>query len=76
MPARYVLERADWANAAALPMTPTHIPWRDSLIRFTRGLGMARTGNLAGAKRRDRSDEGFAHDPAARRPVLLGRPHR
>jgi tetratricopeptide (TPR) repeat protein len=50
MPARYVLERADWANAAALPMTPTQYPMADSLIRFTRGLGMARSGNLAGAK--------------------------
>jgi tetratricopeptide (TPR) repeat protein len=31
-------------------MTPTQYPMADSLIRFTRGLGMARTGNLAGAK--------------------------
>jgi tetratricopeptide (TPR) repeat protein len=50
MPARYVLERADWTGAAALPMTPTQYPMADSLIRFTRGLGMARTGDLAGAK--------------------------
>jgi tetratricopeptide (TPR) repeat protein len=50
MPARYVLERADWVSAAALPMTPTQYPMADSLIRFTRGLGMAHTGNLAGAK--------------------------
>src|SRR6266404_1165646 len=50
MPARYVLERADWAGAAALPMTSTQYPKADSLIRFTRGLGMARTGDLAGAK--------------------------
>src|ERR1700693_6051338 len=50
MPARYVLERADWPGAAALPMTPTQYPMANSLIRFTRGLGMARTGNLAGAK--------------------------
>jgi len=50
MPARYVLERADWAGAAALPMIPTKYPMADSLIRFTRGLGMARTGDLAGAK--------------------------
>jgi len=50
MPARYVLERADWAGAAALPMNPSQYPMADSLIRFTRGLGMARTGNLAGAK--------------------------
>src|SRR6478672_1539508 len=50
MPARYVLERADWAGAADLPMTTSQYPMADSLIRFTRGLGMARTGNLAGAK--------------------------
>jgi tetratricopeptide (TPR) repeat protein len=50
MPARYVLERADWAGAAALPMVTTQYPMADSLIRFTRGLGMARTGNIAGAK--------------------------
>ncbi|MBR1156906.1 hypothetical protein [Bradyrhizobium sp. JYMT SZCCT0428] len=50
MPARYVLERADWAGAAALPMNPTQYPMADSLIRFTRGLGMARTSDLAGAK--------------------------
>jgi len=49
MPARYVLERADWAGAAALPMTPTKYPMADSLIRFTRGLGMARSGDLSGA---------------------------
>jgi tetratricopeptide (TPR) repeat protein len=50
MPARYVLERANWAGAAALPMVPTQYPMADSLIRFTRGLGMARSGDLAGAK--------------------------
>jgi tetratricopeptide (TPR) repeat protein len=50
MPARYVLERGDWAGAAALPMVPTQYPMADSLIRFTRGLGMVRTGNIAGAK--------------------------
>src|SRR5256886_5199077 len=50
MPARYVLERADWAGAAELPMTATQYPIADSLIRFTRGLGMARTGDIAGAK--------------------------
>jgi tetratricopeptide (TPR) repeat protein len=49
MPARYVLERADWAGAAALPITPSQHPQADSLTRFTRGLGMARTGDVAGA---------------------------
>src|SRR4030095_2999882 len=50
MPARYALERADWAGAAALPFTPSQHPQADSLTRFTRGLGMARTGDLAGAR--------------------------
>ena len=50
MSARYVLERSDWAGAAALPFTSSQYPQPDLLIRFTRGLGMARTGDLAGAK--------------------------
>jgi tetratricopeptide (TPR) repeat protein len=50
MPARYVLERADWAGAAALPFKPSQYPQADSLIHFTRGLGMARSGDLGGAK--------------------------
>ena len=50
MSARYVLERSDWAGAAALPFTSSQYPQPDSLIRFTRGLGMARTGDVAGAK--------------------------
>jgi hypothetical protein len=50
MPARYVLERADWAGAAALAFKPSQYPQADSLTRFTRGLGMARSGDLAGAK--------------------------
>src|SRR5262249_58989770 len=50
MPARYVLERADWTGAAALPLKPSQYPMADSLTHFTRGLGMARSGNLAGAK--------------------------
>jgi tetratricopeptide (TPR) repeat protein len=50
MSARYMLERADWVGAAALPFTPSQYPQPDSLIRFTRGLGMARSGDLAGAR--------------------------
>ena len=50
MPARYVLERGDWAGAAALPTTPSQYPQADSLTRFARGLGMARSGDIAGAK--------------------------
>lgn len=51
MPARYVLERADWKAAAALPLTPTEYPQADSLTHFTRGLGLARLGDRAGANR-------------------------
>jgi len=51
MPARYVLERADWPGAAALPVIPSKFPQADSLTRFARGLGMARGGDQAGAKR-------------------------
>ena len=50
MPARYVLERADWAGAAALPFKPSQYPPADSIVHFTRGLGMVRSGDLAGAK--------------------------
>jgi tetratricopeptide (TPR) repeat protein len=51
MPARYVLERADWSAAARLPIAPTEYPMADSLAHFTRGLGMARLGDRAGATR-------------------------
>ncbi len=51
VPARYALERGDWAGAAALPVVSTGRQQADSLVRFTRGLGMARSGDLAGAKR-------------------------
>jgi hypothetical protein len=50
IPARYSLERGDWKGAAALPAVPTKRLMADSLIRFTRGLGMARSGDLASAK--------------------------
>jgi tetratricopeptide (TPR) repeat protein len=50
MPARYVLERGDWAAAAALPVTTSKYPQADSLTRFTRGLGAARSGDAAKAR--------------------------
>jgi tetratricopeptide (TPR) repeat protein len=51
MPARYALERADWRAASTLPVTQTDHPQADSLTRFTRGLGLARTRDTAGARR-------------------------
>jgi tetratricopeptide (TPR) repeat protein len=50
METRYLLDRGDWQGAAAMPMNPTGAPMADSLYRFTRGVGMARSGNIAGAK--------------------------
>jgi tetratricopeptide (TPR) repeat protein len=50
MPARYVLDRGDWAGAAALELKASQYPMADSLTHFTRGLGMARSGNPTGAK--------------------------
>jgi len=51
LPARYMLERADWKGASSLPVSGSKFPAADSLTRFARGLGMARSGDLAGAKR-------------------------
>jgi hypothetical protein len=59
IPARYVIERADWSGAAALPAVPSKRLMAESLIRFTRGLGMARSGDLAGAKREIEAIQGL-----------------
>jgi hypothetical protein len=50
IPARVALERGDWAGAAALPVTDIKVAHADALTRFARGLGMARGGDLAGAR--------------------------
>jgi len=50
IPARLVLETADWKGAAALPIVETRFPAANSLNRFARGLGMARSGDAAAAK--------------------------
>ena len=50
MPARLVIERGDWKAAASLAVRPTEFPMAESLSRFTRALGMARSGNPVGAK--------------------------
>src|SRR5258706_6340964 len=50
METRYLLDRGDWGGAAAMPINLTGAPMADSLYRFTHGLGMARTGNVGGAK--------------------------
>ena len=55
IPARYAVERRDWAEAAKLELPPVTIawdkfPWAKAMITFARALGDAHTGNLAGAK--------------------------
>ncbi|MBV8031715.1 MAG: hypothetical protein JO035_09435, partial [Betaproteobacteria bacterium] len=50
MPARYMLERADWKGAAQLPVYKGKFPAAEAISRFARGLGMARTGDLAGTE--------------------------
>ena len=45
------MERADWAAAAALEVTTTQYPQADALTRFARGLALARTRDVRGAKR-------------------------
>jgi len=55
IPVRYALERRDWAAAASL--SPPAIgfplerfPWAGAMISFARSLGLARTGDTAGAQ--------------------------
>jgi hypothetical protein len=51
IPARHALERGDWAGAAKLPITGFNTAAHaESLTRFARGLGMARSGDAAGAR--------------------------
>jgi tetratricopeptide (TPR) repeat protein len=55
IPARYALERGQWAEAAALELRPADYPWSrtpqaEANLVFARGLGAARSGNLAQAR--------------------------
>src|SRR5262245_7906719 len=52
METRYLLDRGDWQGAAAMPMNSTGVPIADLLCRFTRGLGMARSSDLAARRQR------------------------
>src|SRR5438270_10601790 len=55
IPARYALERNDWAGAAALaiPNVPhwSSFPFMEALIEYARALGRAHTGDLDGAQK-------------------------
>jgi tetratricopeptide (TPR) repeat protein len=48
-PARYVMERNDWAAAAKLTLQPTKFGYADAMTLFARALGNVRTGNPSAA---------------------------
>jgi tetratricopeptide (TPR) repeat protein len=50
MPARLALERGDWAGAASLDIDPTPIPWVAAVTHFARGIGAARSDQVASAR--------------------------
>jgi len=50
IPARYALERRDWAGAAALTPRSSAFPWTEAMVHFARALGASHTGDLATAR--------------------------
>jgi len=55
VPARYAVERRNWAEAAKLELPPATVawdkfPWTAAMINFARALGKAHTQDLTGAK--------------------------
>jgi hypothetical protein len=55
IPARYALERGDWKAAAALKLSPSDLAWSkfpqaEAILVYARGLGAARTGDIAAAR--------------------------
>jgi hypothetical protein len=55
VPARYALERRQWAEAAALSVRPAGFPWSkfawaEAITWFARGVGAARSGDVAAAR--------------------------
>ena len=50
IPARYALERRDWALAATLEPVPSRFPYADSMTWFARGLGAAHLNDGVGAR--------------------------
>jgi hypothetical protein len=50
IPARYALERGAWAEAAALQLRPSPVPFADAMTHYARALGGARSGDAAVAR--------------------------
>jgi tetratricopeptide (TPR) repeat protein len=56
VPARYVIERRRWSEAASLTLQPgsfpwSRFPWSEAVVYFARALGSARSGNVADARK-------------------------
>ena len=50
IPARYALERGDWAAASGLDVRSTSFPYADAVTWFARGMGAARLGRTGAAR--------------------------
>jgi tetratricopeptide (TPR) repeat protein len=50
MPARYVVERGEWRDAAKLAPSPSNFPFTEAMTHFARALGAARSGDPAAAQ--------------------------
>ena len=50
MPARYVVERGTWRDAAKLVPSPSNFPFTEAMTHFARALGVARSGDPAAAQ--------------------------
>ena len=72
MPARYALERDDWASAAALKVTST-TPSAEAVTHFAKGLGAARSGNLATARQEAAALEKMTADLTAQKDAYWAR---
>jgi tetratricopeptide (TPR) repeat protein len=49
-PARYLVERGDWKGASALEVRPGPLPYTTAISWFAKGLGGARSGDIAQAQ--------------------------
>jgi hypothetical protein len=72
MAARIALERGDWAAAAAFPMRASQVPVVEALVRFTRGIGAARSGRMEQAKTEVARLDSIADGLAARDAYWAG----
>jgi tetratricopeptide (TPR) repeat protein len=66
MPARFALERDDWKGAASLKVTPTTAE-AEAVAHFAKGLGAARSGDVALAKQEVAALEKIVADLTARK---------